>query len=107
MIYRKLKRTWAHNDARYIPGFKETFPELNNLSSEELCERWLVLGVDFYTEKQKPVKWYIRLTLPIAMLVWLGMFITLPIHFILYGTWGYSLGKNNYIYNWFSQLHLI
>jgi hypothetical protein len=38
-MYRKLKRTWSHNDANYIPKFRETFPELNKISSEEMCDR--------------------------------------------------------------------
>ena len=37
MIYRKLKRTWSHNDLNYIPRFRETFPELKKVSSEELA----------------------------------------------------------------------
>ena len=69
MVFRKLKRVWSHNDMKYIPKFTETFPELNKVSSEEMCERWISLGIDFYTEEKTEVKGWIRLTLPFALIL--------------------------------------
>lgn len=43
-MYRKLKRTWSHNSANYMPNFREVFPELNKLSNEQMCSRWIKLG---------------------------------------------------------------
>ena len=40
-MYRKLKRTWSHNDLNYIPKFKELFPELRLVDNEELADRLL------------------------------------------------------------------
>lgn len=40
-MFRKLKRTWRYNDANHVPRFKEIFPELNKISSEEMCDRFL------------------------------------------------------------------
>ena len=65
MIFRKLKRVWSHNGMNYIPKFRETFPELNKLTSEEFCDRWKSLGIDFYTEERSDVKGWIRLTFPL------------------------------------------
>lgn len=106
MVYRKLKRTWSHNDINYIPNFKKVFPELNKISSEELCDRFIDLKLDFYQEEIKPVKLSTRLTLPFAIILILLMFITLPIKFIITGTWSYSLGEKNLILNWFRSLKL-
>lgn len=108
MFYRNLKRVWSHNDMDYIPRFKEVFPELKNVSREELCDRWIDLGVDFYTQKQTKVPFWIRITLPFAILLFILMIIFSPINFMLKGSWGYDLGKNeNRIYNWFKSLSLL
>lgn len=106
IFYNKLKRVWSHNDMNYIPKFRETFPELNKVSSEEMCDRWISLGIDFYTEKKTPVRPLLRITLPFALLILSLMLVCLPINFIITGEWSYSLKKGNYIYNWFSALGL-
>lgn len=106
-MYRKLKRVWAHNDARYIPKFKEIFPELNKVSSEEMCDRWIDLGVDFYTEKKAPVKLLTRLTLPFAVILFIVMIIGVPFCFLITGSWTYPLGDKNIILNWFRSLRLL
>jgi len=105
-MYRKLKRTWSHNDANYIPKFREIFPELNKVPSEEMCDRWQELGVDFFTEKKTPVNVWMRLTLPFAIVLMLLMLIALPFAFIVTGKWGYPLGEKNRILNWFRSLRL-
>lgn len=105
-MYRKLKRVWSHNDMKYIPKFRETFPELNKVDSEEMCDRWVSLGIDFYTEKIVPVPKWIRITLPLALLTMLVMFLVMPIAFMFTGYWGYQLGEKNRILNWFRALRL-
>lgn len=107
MMYRKLKRVWSYNDMNYIPKFRETFPELNKVSSEEMCNRWVKLGVDFYTEKKTPVTFWRRITLPFAIVVLIIMFISLPISFLITGQWGYPLGDKSRLFNWFRSLRLI
>jgi hypothetical protein len=106
MIYRKIKRTWSNGYANYIPNFKKTFPELSNLSNEELADRFILLKIDFYYEHKTPVNVWTRLTLPFAIFVMLGMVISLPIAFLVTGKWGYSLGENNRLLNWFKSLGL-
>lgn len=106
MVYRKLERVWSHNDINYVPRLRETFPELSKLSSEELCDRFSDLNLDFYYEKKSPVNLLTRLSLPFALVLIFLMFITLPIKFIITGHWGYSLGGKNRILNWFRALKL-
>ena len=105
-MYRKLKRVWSHNDMNYIPKFRETFPELNKVSSEEMCDRWISLGIDFYTEKKTPVKTWLRFTLPFAIILMLLMLIGMPILFLITGSWLYPHTKKDRIFNWFRLLRL-
>ena len=74
-MYRKLERTWSHNDANYIPNFKKVFPELSKIDSEDLCDRFIELNIEFYYEKTTPVPFWIRLTLPFALLTMLLMIV--------------------------------
>lgn len=105
-MYRKLKRVWAHNDAKYIPKFRQVFPELNKISSEEMCDRWIELGVDFYTEVKTPVNPWIRITLPFAIILLILMLVSYPFYFIITGNWGYPLSENNKIINWLRALKI-
>lgn len=106
MIYRKLKRTWTHSDANYIPNFKKVFPELSKIDSEEMCNRFIELKMDFYYEEKKPVNICTRLTLPFALLTMIIMIIGLPIAFLITGNWGYPLNEKNRLLNWFRSLRL-
>ena len=106
MLYRKLKRTWSNGYANYIPKFKTVFPELAKVNSEELCDRFIKLNIDFYYEEKTPVKFWMRLTLPFAIILMIIMFIALPINFLFNGKWGYSLGDKNRLLNWFRALKL-
>lgn len=106
MLYRKLKRTWSHNSIHYIPGFRKAFPELSKVDDEEMANRFADLGIDFYTEEKAPVPLMMRLTLPIALILFVLMLIWLPIQFIITGKWGYALKKENKILNWFKALKL-
>ena len=106
-MYRKLNRVWSHNDVSYIPKFRETFPELKKVSSEEMCYRWISLGIDFYSEKKTPVKPWLRFTLPFAIILMLLMLIGLPIVFLITGNWFYPHTKKDIILNWFRSLRLL
>jgi len=106
-MYRKLKRTWSHNDANYIPKFREVFPELNKVSSEEMCDRWIELGADFFTDEKTPVKTWIRFTLPFAIILMFLMLLGMPFVFLITGHWRYPLSEKNRILNWFRSLRLL
>jgi hypothetical protein len=90
----------------YIPKFREIFPELNKVSSEEMSDRWAKLGIDFYTEEKSTVKTWVRFTLPFALLLMILMFVLLPIVFIIRGEWNYPLSEKSRVYNWFRSLKL-
>ena len=104
MMFRKLRRVWSHNSYSYIPKFQETFPELRNVSYEDMCDRWQSLKIDFYTEEETDAKWWVRLTLPLALIVVILMLIGLPFHYIFTGKWSYSLGDKSRVLNWFRSI---
>tara|TARA_R100001198_G_C5187463_1_gene181495 strand:+ start:233 stop:556 length:324 start_codon:yes stop_codon:yes gene_type:complete len=106
MIYRKLKRTWTYNNLNYIPNLDKVFPELSKISSEEMADRFIKLGLNFYTEEKTPVPLWLRFTMPFALIVMIFMFLGVPINFLFTGQWGYSLGKKNRLMNWFRALRL-
>lgn len=106
MKYRKLKRVWSNSYANYIPNFDKVFPELKHLDSEEMCDRFRKLNLDFFTEELKPVPIWLRLTMPFAILTMFLMIIGLPILFLITGKWSYSLGDKNRILNWMKALRL-
>jgi hypothetical protein len=105
-MYRKLKRTWSNGYANYIPRFKETFPELNKIDSEELCDRFIELDIEFYCEEETSVSPWLRLTMPFAIALIILMLLAIPFKFLITGKWGYSLGEKNTILNWFKALKL-
>ncbi len=90
----------------YIPKFRETFPELNKISYEEMCKRWKSLGINFYTEEKTEVKGWIRLTLPFALILFVLMIIGLPLAFMFTGKWSYG-NRDSRILNWFRALRLV
>lgn len=106
MIYRKLKRVWSYNNMNYIKGFREEFPELKNVDSEELSDRFARLRIDWFQEVKQEVSIWVRLTLPFALILIILMAISLPFKFMITGIWGYELGGMK-LYNWFKQLRLV
>jgi hypothetical protein len=107
MKYRKLNRVWSFGHLNYIPNFDKVFPELGKLSNDEMLRRFRELGLEFYAEKLTPVPFWVRLTLPFALILMLLMLIVVPINFLVTGKWSYSLGEKNRILNWFKSLRLL
>ena len=109
MVYRKLERVWRnnHTDYIFIDKFRKVFPELSKLDSEELCDRFSELNMDFYYEKKTEVNKLVRITLPFAIILMILMIICLPIVFMVTGKWGYWLDRNHRVNNWFRMLRLI
>ncbi len=103
-MYQKLKRTYRWGHLEHIPHFRETFPELNGVGSDELCQRFYKLGVEFFHEIETVVPLWLRFTLPFAILTMLLMLLLLPIRFLIYGNWGYEFSDNNFFLNWFRAL---
>lgn len=62
----------------------------------------------FYKKKEKVNNFWFRITLIFFPIVWILLFITLPINFIISGRWGYD-DKNviiKFIHNWMDKLRL-
>lgn len=106
-MYRKLKRVCSHGYSNYIPNFDKVFPELRNLTSEEMCDRFIQLDLKFYSEKQTPVPVWLRFTMPFAIITLLLMIVGLPITFLVTGKWSYSQGDKLRIFNWLKALQLL
>ena len=90
-----------------LTKFKEVFPELIKLTQDEIERRFEEeLDIYLYTEEEKPVPFWIRLTFPFAILVIICLYLFLPINFIFTGKWGYALNGTK-IHNWFRMLKFI
>jgi len=106
MIYKKLKRTWSQGFSN-ISAFTKEFPELSDIDNDEIICRLKALGWRFYTVDTQKVPWYIRITLPFAITLFLLMFLSLPLHFMITGRWKYKYSNKNFMVNWFRMLKLL
>ena len=80
-MFTELKRVYSQGYMNYVPNFQETFPELKNLTREELADRFMSLGIEFYTAERKPVPILIRLTMPFAFVTVAIMVLFMPLHY--------------------------
>ena len=106
MIYKKLRRTWSNGYVNITPEFIKVFPELSKMDDEDLRYRLKELNMEFYYEEKTPVNFWMRLTLPFAIVTMFLMFVLLPFAFMITGKWGYSLGDKNRIINWWRCIGL-
>lgn len=103
-MFTELKRVYWQGYMNYVPNFQETFPELKNLTREELADRFKSLGVEFYTAERKPVPILIRLTMPFAFITFVIMVLFMPLHYLITGRWHYRLKDNSKLMNWFDAV---
>lgn len=103
-MFTELKRVYSQGYMNYVPNFQETFPELKNLTREELADRFRTLGIEFYTTERKPVPILIRFTMPFALVTFAIMVLFMPLHYLITGQWSYSLKDNSKLMNWFSAV---
>lgn len=61
---------------------------------------------DFYKEKKRITNFWIRLSILIYPLVYIGIFISLPFKFLFTGRWGYNSQKIQWFRNWANNLGL-
>lgn len=104
--FTELKRVYSDGYMNYVPKFKETFPELKNLTREELADRFKSLGVEFYTVERKSIPILIRLTMPFAFVTVIIMVLFMPFHYLISGRWHYSLKDNCKLFNWLTAIGL-
>lgn len=103
-MFTELKRVYSQGYMNYVPNFQETFPELKNLTREELADRFKSLGVEFYTAERKPTPIWIRLTMPFALITVVIMALCMPLNYLITGHWHYSLKDNSKLMNWFDAV---
>jgi hypothetical protein len=85
--------------------FKKEFQELKDIDSDVLEERLKNIGIYNYEEIDKfETNLFIRLSLPFALIVWILLFIFLPVNYILTGKWGYNFKNKEFLVNWFRKL---
>jgi hypothetical protein len=84
---------------------RNRIPELKEIDSEKLkhCLMTTRPQMEYYEVAAKPVKFWVRLTLPFAIIAALLMIVFMPFTFIFTGQWGYS---DKFGYNWFKSLKL-
>ncbi len=80
---------------------KKNIPELKNVSVEHLENNLNDTSLEFYALEKEVKPFWLRMTLPLAFLIWLILFVFLPINYIIIGRWGY---RWEWIKNWFSAL---
>lgn len=82
---------------------RQRIPELKKLDNEIIIDYLRGSNLEFYKIEKKKTPFYIRLTLPFAIIFVILAFIFSPINFIITGHWNY--GHNDKIINWLSALH--
>lgn len=103
-MFKKIKSIYR-NGFIDIPNFRNTFPELSEVSDEEIKMRFNKLNVNFYNiAKVDKSRWFIRITLPFGIVIILFLIFYLPYNYMFTGDWRYDISKNKLLYNWLSEL---
>lgn len=80
---------------------KKRIPELGQCNAEYLADKLRGSNIKFYKTEKKETPLLIRLTLPFAIILFLALFLLLPIKYVITGRWGY---KVEWIQNWLRAL---
>ena len=80
---------------------KKHLPQLKGTSIDEITSHLGSSGLCILSEYSKPKPFWVRLSLPFGLIFMLLLLITLPIKFMLTGTWHY---KWEWMSNWFRAL---
>lgn len=80
---------------------KKNIPELKRLNTDDIAQRLRDANLSIITEQIESVPFLVRLTLPFGLILFGLLLISLPIKFMLTGTWGY---KVQWLSNWFKAL---
>jgi hypothetical protein len=94
----KIKKQDYWNTAYEL---KKWIPKLKNEDIDDLVDNLRGSNLSFVLTESVDKPFWIRLSLPFGLIVWLILFITLPIKFMVTGTWNY---KWLWLQNWFSAL---
>ena len=104
MIFTKLENVTSFGSMNYIPDFDKIFPELKDLSREELYRRFSQSNIKFFMVHNKKVPSLLRLTMPLAIILILIMFIMMPINYFVSGSFRYDTDRYIKIWNWFEAI---
>jgi len=97
---RKIDYWWAASK------IKDVIPELKNnknIPTEHISSHLKGTNMVFFEEEKKPVKIWMRFTLPFYVIFCTILIVSMPIFFIFTGKWGYDF---NWAYNWGKSLNL-
>ena len=106
MIFNKLENVTSFGSMNYIPDFDKIFPELKDLSRDELYRRFSQSNVMFFMVHKKKVSALLRLTMPLAIILILIMFIMMPINYFVTGSFRYNTDRYIKLWNWFEAIGL-
>lgn len=106
MLFNKLENVTSFGSMNTIPDFDKIFPELKNLSRDELYRRFSKSNIEFFMVHKKKVPALLRLTMPLAILLILIMFIMMPINYFATGSFRYDTDKYIKVWNWFEAIGL-
>ena len=99
-IYWRLKEKNTYFAAIEL---KRVIPELKNVNIDSLDDHLRGSDLEFYYREKKSVPLLVRLTLPVAIVLWILLFVTMPLKFIITGKWGYNIV---WFMNWYNALGL-
>lgn len=80
---------------------QKRLPWLKNVSVTDIEDHLRGTQLGFVEEKSTPRPYWVRLSLPFALILMLILYVTLPIKFMITGTWNY---KWNWLSNWFKAI---
>lgn len=106
MIFNKLENVTSFGSMNYIPDFDKIFPELKDLSRDELYRRFSQSNVRFFMVHKKKVPALLRLTMPLAIILILIMIIMMPINYFVTGSFRYNTDRYIKLWNWFEAIGL-
>ena len=79
-------------------SIKDAIPELKKVDVDHICDHLRGTDMEFYYSEKKKTPFYIRLTMPFAIIAAVLMLLFMPVKYIITGTWGYQW---QWLINWF------
>ncbi len=80
---------------------KNNFKELKHLDTYDISDILQDKGLYIMQERIVTKPWWIRLTLPFGLILFLILLVVLPFKFMITGNWKYKL---KWVQNWFNAL---
>lgn len=99
-MYFEKKLLNYHQTAIELKGILR---ELKDSYVHEISDQLRGHNLHVIKQERKSSPWYVRITLPIALVVVLLVVISTPFKYMLTGSWGYDENK---LFNWFRSVGL-